>query len=80
MGYQRTFDQPQQATQPPCLHLRSKAIYVTGNPDPVDSSEVGSERFHCWCNLTQHVLGADDELVERVACVEGRKCYCPRGG
>jgi hypothetical protein len=61
------------------MYLRSKAIYVTGNPDPQSSDEEGSTRFNCWCNKTQHVLGPDKALVDRQDCVEGRGCFRARG-
>jgi hypothetical protein len=79
MSYTRSFDKQQPVRQPPCMNLRSKAIYVTGNPDPQSPEEFGSTRFDCWCNKTQHVLGPDNELVDRTACVVGRVCYQPRG-
>jgi len=79
MAYHRSFDDGDIRKLPPCLHLRSKAIYVTGDPDPHAPEEVGSTRFDCWCNKTQHVIGPDHLLVERTACVEGRDCYLPRG-
>lgn len=78
MGYQRSFDQKATDSPPPCINLRSKAIYVTGNPDPQSSEEEGSTRFNCWCNKTQHVLGPDEELVDRCECVNGRTCYQAR--
>ena len=79
MSYQRSFDdgKPTQAT-PPCMHLRSKAIYVTGNPDPQSPEEEGSTRFNCWCNRSQHVIGPDQELVTRDECITGRTCFASR--
>jgi len=56
------------------MHLRSKAIYVTGNPDPNDPHDEGSHQYNCWCNLTQHVLGPDEALVSRYDCIMGRGC------
>ena len=42
MGYQRAFDDGKPTpSQPPCMHLRSKAIYVTGNPDPQNARRSG---------------------------------------
>ena len=79
MSYQRTFDHPEPVDVPPCMFLRSKAIYVTGDPDPKDPSELGSTRFHCWCNKTLHVLGPDDGLVDRSECTPNRSCYIERG-
>ncbi len=78
MGYQRSFDDNDGILQPPCINLRSKAIYVTGNPDPQTPEEKGSTRFNCWCNKTQHTLGPDQGLVERAACVDGRGCFQAR--
>jgi hypothetical protein len=79
MAHERTFGQPQRISDPPCLHLRSKAIYVTGDPDPADPTEIGSHRYNCWCNKTQRVVGPDDALVDRFACIDGRGCFVPRG-
>lgn len=80
MGYQRSFpDDKVIPSEPPCLHLRSKAIYVTGDPDPQTPEEAGSTRFNCWCNRSQHVVGPDQKLVERESCISGRTCYLPRG-
>jgi hypothetical protein len=79
MGYQRSFDEQETTSQPPCMNLRSKAIYVTGNPDPQSPEEEGSTRFNCWCNKTQHVLGPDEDLVDRTDCIDGRICFKSRG-
>ena len=78
MSYQRSFDDNETELRPPCMNLRSKAIYVTGNPDPQTPQEVGSTRFNCWCNKTQHVIGPDQELVDRHACIGGRSCFQSR--
>ncbi len=79
MGYKRSFDNGRPTEpQPPCMHLRSKAIYVTGDPDPKSPEEEGSTRFNCWCNKSQHVIGPDQQLVDRDACVSGRGCFCAR--
>ena len=78
MGHKRSFDTPELRTRPVCSYLRSKAIYVTGDPDPQSYEEEGSTRFSCWCNQTQHILGPDQGLVDRSACVEGRECFMPR--
>ena len=78
MAYERTFDLPIQTSEPPCIHLRSKQIYVTGNPDPDDPRDAASDRYSCWCNKTQHVKGPDNELVERSQCISGRACFVGR--
>ncbi len=79
MGYKREIRTLPNDAAPPCFHLRSKAIYVTGDPDPKSLEEEGSSRFNCWCNKTQHVFGPDQSLVERCDCVAGRGCYQKRG-
>ena len=79
MSYKRSFNETETRLQTaPCMSLRSKAIYVTGNTDPQSSGEEGSTRFNCWCNRTQHVLGPDENLVDRTECVEGRECFQSR--
>ena len=78
MGYERSFDENTAKLLPPCINLRSKAIYVTGNPDPQSPDEVGSTRFNCWCNKTQYVMGPDQALVERGTCTAGRACFQSR--
>ena len=79
MAHERSFGLPELISDPPCMHLRSKAIYVTGNPDPDDPSEIGSHRYNCWCNKTQRVIGPDHELVDRMTCISGRSCFLGRG-
>lgn len=78
MAYKRYIDELSLPQLPPCMFLRSKAIYVTGDPDPKSPDEIGSTRFNCWCNKTQHVMGPDNVLVERSTCIEGRDCFRPR--
>lgn len=78
MPYKRTFDEQPVPDSPPCMFLRSKAIYVTGDPDPKTPEEAESTRFNCWCNKTQHVIGPDNELVDRKSCLLGRGCFVAR--
>lgn len=74
MPYSRTFDEETGPLQPVCRHLRSKAIYVSGQLEPPpDLESTGSG--HCWCNHTLHILGPDNELVERRGCNSNRACY-----
>jgi hypothetical protein len=74
MAYSRSFDEPSGPLQPVCKHLRSKAIYVAGQLEPpADLQETGSS--HCWCNHTQHVMGPDNQMVERRDCNANRTCY-----
>ena len=57
-----------------CRHLRSKGQFITGCIDPAaETGEVGDG--HCWCNLTSHALGPDDDFAERGSCIAGRSCF-----
>ena len=74
MPFQRYFDESLPVDQPACIHLRSKAMYTTGeirNPEHPD--EHGSQ--YCWCNVTQHVIGPDQSDVGRRECTAGRHCF-----
>jgi hypothetical protein len=74
MAFEKIYDESLPVTAPPCIHLRSKAMYVTGSlhaPDHPD--EQGSQ--HCWCNITQHVIGPDHKVVNRPNCIAGRSCF-----
>jgi hypothetical protein len=73
MSYQRSYDELDVVDKPGCVHLRSKAMYVTGKLEPTDQDEVGSHS--CWCNRTQHFIGPDERAVERTTCIAGRTCY-----
>jgi len=73
MAFEKYYDVPLPVTDPPCVHLRSKAMYVTGDLDPKHPDESGSR--YCWCNLTQHVIGPDQTDVDRARCIPGRDCY-----
>ena len=73
MAHSRIIDSGLPITHLPCVHLRSKEMYVTGQMDPEHPDE-GKEHY-CWCNLTQHVLGPDDAAVARADCAPNRDCY-----
>lgn len=74
MAFKKYYDESLPVTEPPCVHLRSKAMYVSGDlKDPEHPDEAGSQ--YCWCNLTQHVYGPDKLQVDRPGCVPGRDCY-----
>ena len=62
------------AKEPACVHLRSKAMCVTGDMDPSEIDEACDN--HCWCNKTQHIFGPDEVAVGRSECTPGRGCYC----
>ena len=73
MSYQRSHNDLDVTDKPACVHLRSKAMYVTGELDPTDEDEIGSHS--CWCNRTQHFIGPDERPVEHTTCIAGRDCY-----
>lgn len=74
MPFEKYHDEQLPVTQPACIHLRSKAMYVTGSLRDYDHpDEAGSQ--YCWCNMTQHVLGPDEASVDRRSCITGRGCY-----
>ncbi len=74
MVFRKQTDRLEPVTEPPCAQLRSKAIYVTGNlHNPSHNDEDGSH--YCWCNLTQHIKGPDDQYVSRRECIAGRACF-----
>lgn len=74
MPFEKYYDETPQATGTPCVMLRSKAIYMVGNlKNPDHPDEVNSQ--YCWCNQTQHVIGPDQQHVNRHACIAGRVCF-----
>ena len=74
MPFERHYDTTSPATLPPCVYLRSKAMYVTGEiKNPEHPDEAGSQ--NCWCNLTQRVMGPDAQPANRLDCVAGRECH-----
>jgi len=68
MPFEKSLDERPAVTSPPCVHLRSKAMYVEGTQRPAESSP-------CWCNLTQHSRGPDQEFAGVRECVPGRACF-----
>ena len=73
MAFQKYDNLLEEVSELACRHLRSKAIFVTGQLEPSHADEEGSH--YCWCNLTQHVLGPDDRDVCRQGCTQGRQCF-----
>ncbi len=75
MAFKKYYDEQRPVTELACIHLRSKAIYVTGEiRTPEHPDEEGNQ--YCWCNKTQHILGPDQKDVERACCIPGRGCFC----
>jgi hypothetical protein len=71
MAFQKEYGESESVVGQVCVHLRTKGMYVSGKVHPT-SEESGQ---HCWCNLTQHVRGPDNEMVNRHACAHGRDCF-----
>ena len=64
-------------TASPCLHLRSKGMYVYTDP-PEGESYEDDDTTNCWCFQTLKSFGPDDELVGARACRDAsRSCYEP---
>ncbi len=74
MPHERTTPTPDY-TISRCVHFRSKAMYVTGQLDPESIDEQHNHGENCWCNLTQHVVGPDQQLVTLDECTYGRGCF-----
>jgi hypothetical protein len=73
MPFERTRTYSDPVTESPCIHLRSKSMIVTGTQTPKHPDESGGQ--HCWCNLTQHIIGPDEKDVDARRCGPGRDCY-----
>ena len=59
---------------PFCGELRSKKYYL------VDGMATQLDHYldatgHCWCSVTQQVVGPDGGSVDPGRCVPGRACY-----
>ena len=73
MPFKRYTDEAKPIREPACIHLRSKALFITGEvQNPAHPDDSGS---HCWCNLTQHIIGPDQSAVDRTSCIPGRHCF-----
>ena len=57
-----------------CASLRSKKFFMT-DAMPTEPSHYLDGANHCWCRLTQQVIGPDGGSVYPDACVPGRSCY-----
>ena len=58
-----------------CKHLRSKTMFVITDPqEALAEGEDASSGGHCWCNLTQSVVGPDDRPVYTDKCNPSRSC------
>jgi len=57
-----------------CSALRSKKFFMT-DALPTDASQYLDASNHCWCRMTQQVIGPDGGSVHPESCVAGRDCY-----
>jgi hypothetical protein len=57
-----------------CASLRSKKFFMI-DAVPTEASQYLDGANHCWCRLTQQVIGPDGGSVYPDNCVAGRSCY-----
>ena len=57
-----------------CDSLRSKKFFMT-DALPTEASQYLDASNHCWCSVTQQVIGPDGGSVYPDRCVAGRSCY-----
>lgn len=57
-----------------CSSLRSKKFFMIDEL-PTDASQYLDASNHCWCRMTQQVIGPDGGTVHPESCVIGRDCY-----
>ena len=57
-----------------CSALRSKKFFMI-DALPTEASQYLDASNHCWCRVTQQVIGPDGGSVHPESCVAGRDCY-----
>jgi hypothetical protein len=57
-----------------CSSLRSKKFFMA-DALPTEASQYLDASNHCWCRVTQQVIGPDGGTVHPDSCVAGRDCY-----
>jgi hypothetical protein len=57
-----------------CGSLRSKKFFMI-DALPTEASQYLDASNHCWCRMTQQVIGPDGGSVHPESCVAGRDCY-----
>jgi hypothetical protein len=45
------------------------------NTMPTEAAHYLDDSDHCWCYVTQQVLGPDGGKVDPQRCTPGRSCY-----
>ncbi|MGA4645027.1 hypothetical protein [Limisphaera sp. 4302-co] len=60
-----------------CQHLRTKKLYIDASPDEAFTEPEPDQTAPChfWCNLTQTVVGPDQQPVHKNSCQPGRPCF-----
>jgi hypothetical protein len=59
---------------PFCGELRSKKFFML-NKMPTEAAHYLDDADHCWCYVTQQVIGPDGGKVHPQQCTSGRGCY-----
>jgi len=59
---------------PFCASLRSKRFFMR-DALPTEASDYLDASNHCWCRMTQQVIGPDGGIVNPDVCVNGRACF-----
>jgi hypothetical protein len=57
-----------------CGSLRSKKFFMI-DALPTDAAQYLDASNHCWCRMTQQVIGPDGGTVHPDSCKVGRDCY-----
>jgi len=57
-----------------CSSLRSKKFFMI-DALATEASQYIDGSNHCWCRVTQQVIGPDGGSVRPESCVSGRDCY-----
>jgi hypothetical protein len=65
---------PTAFASPFCGELQSKKYFML-NEMPTEPSHYLDEADHCWCFVTQQVIGPDGGKVHPERCRPGRSCY-----
>ncbi|MBU6408927.1 MAG: hypothetical protein KGR98_00940 [Verrucomicrobia bacterium] len=60
-----------------CQHLRTKKMFTAATVEEAFEEKDPSEASPChfWCNLTQTVIGVDDQPVSKHVCLPSRSCF-----
>ncbi len=65
---------PSQLLSPFCGELRSRKYFMLSKM-PTEVSDYLDDADHCWCYVTQQVIGPDGGKVHPQRCTSGRGCY-----